>query len=206
MARLRACWLFEYDNREVPVAARCRGRQRLLRQRAVGTSPGLGGLSRRPLPGSRRGRVSRSARIRLRQRLYEDYGRSLWYEEYPACLPLRVLNGHIYCLLGVLDYARVTGDVEAEARWRRAAATALESLPDFDLGYWSAYELRWKEPATVHYQKNIHVPQLRILAQLTGNRIPDVADRWERQAHSKLSRLRWRAAIRVHGRRNRRSM
>ena len=141
------------------------------------------------------------------QRLCEDDGRSLWYEEYPASPPLRVLNGHIYCLLGVLDYARVTGDMEAEARWRRAATTALEALPDFDLGYWSAYELRWKEPAALHYQKNIHVPQLRILAQLTGeSEFQDVAARWERQAESKLSRLRWQAAIRIHGRRKRRSV
>lgn len=123
----------------------------------------------------------------------------LWYEEYPAEPPLRVLNGHVYTLLGVLDYARVSGDPEAEARWRRAASTVLAHLGDFDLGYWSAYDLRWREPVTVHYQKNIHVPQLRVLAALTGEpAFGAMADRWERYSHSLISRWRWAVAVRIH--------
>lgn len=136
---------------------------------------------------------------RTTMRLCDDSGGELWYEEYPAEPPLRVLNGHVYCLFGVADYARVTGNERAEARWRSAARTALEHLDDFDLGYWSAYDLRWREPAAVHYQKNIHVPQLRILAALTDEpRFGAVADRWERYLHSRRSRLRWVAAIRLH--------
>lgn len=122
----------------------------------------------------------------------------LWYEEYPAEPPLHVLNGHVYTLLGVADYARVTGDAEADARWRRAAATTAAHLADFDLGYWSAYDLRWREPVTLHYQKNIHVPQLRILAALTGDEtVAAVADRWERYLNSGVSRLRWQIALRL---------
>lgn len=134
-----------------------------------------------------------------RRRLTDDRDGELWYEEYPAEPPLRVLNGHVYTLLGVLDYARAFGDEEAHARWRRAALTALAHLEDFDLGYWSAYELRWREPAAVHYQKNIHVPQLRILAQLTGEAgFTVVADRWEGYLSSPVARWRWAAAIRLH--------
>jgi heparosan-N-sulfate-glucuronate 5-epimerase len=137
------------------------------------------------------------------QKLYEDSGTELWYEEYPGDPPVHVLNGHIYCLLGVADYARATGDHAAEERWRRAAATALSRLPEFDLGYWSAYDLRWHEPATLHYQKNIHVPQLRILAALTGeHEFSVVADRWERYWNSRLSRVRWYIGVRVHARRS----
>jgi hypothetical protein len=131
-------------------------------------------------------------------------GRELWYEEYPAEPPLHVLNGHIYALFGVVDHARVTGDPEADARWRRAADTALVHLDEFELGYWSAYDLRWREPVSRHYQKNVHVPQLRILGALTGeSRFEAVADRWERQYHSRRSRLRWEVALRVHGQRKR---
>jgi heparosan-N-sulfate-glucuronate 5-epimerase len=135
--------------------------------------------------------------------LYEC-GDELWYEEYPADVPLHVLNGHVYTLLGVLDYARATGDETAEERWRRAARTVLVNLDGFDLGYWSAYDLRSREPATRHYHKNIHVPQLRILARLTGEgRFAAMADRWERQVASRLSWMHWEVAIRVHARRKR---
>ena len=137
--------------------------------------------------------------------LYEDQGTELWYEEYPATPPLRVLNGHVYTLFGVADYARVTGDPEAHDRWRRAAATAHAHLEGFDLGYWSAYDLRWREPAALHYQKNIHIPQLRILGQLTGDpSFGAMADRWERQARSVVSRARWQVELRLYARRRRR--
>jgi heparosan-N-sulfate-glucuronate 5-epimerase len=133
--------------------------------------------------------------------LYEETGPELWYEEYPAEPPMHVLNGHVYCLFGVADYARVTGDATADARWRRAATTALSRLAEFDLGYWSMYDLRWREPVTLHYQKNIHVPQMRILAALTGDHEFDVvADRWERYWNSRLSRVRWWVGVRVHAR------
>ena len=136
--------------------------------------------------------------------LVEERGQDVWYEEYPADPPLRVLNGHVYTLLGVLDYARATGDARASARWRRAAETALRALDGWDLGFWSAYDLRLREPATQHYHKNIHVPQLRILAALTGeDRFAAVADRWSRQAGSLVSRARWELAIRLHARRRR---
>lgn len=129
-------------------------------------------------------------------------GEDLWYEEYPAEPPLHVLNGHVYALLGVTDHARATGDLEADERWRRAAATTLRHLDGFDLGYWSAYDLRFREPVALHYQKNIHVPQLRILAALTGEQeFARVADRWERQARSRISRARWQIALRIHARR-----
>ena len=140
-------------------------------------------------------------RPRTTGRLCEEVGEELWYEEYPATPPMRVLNGHVYCLLGVVDYARVFRDPEAETRWRRASSTVLAHLGDFDLGYWSAYDLRWREPATIHYQKNIHIPQLRVLADLTGDSgFSAVADRWDRYLHSRVSRLRWAAAIRLHPR------
>ena len=123
--------------------------------------------------------------------LFDEARGELWYEEYPANPAIHVLNGHIYTLLGVLDYARVSGDSQAEQRWRRAAATALAHLDEFDLGYWSAYDMRWREPAGVHYQKNVHVPQLRILARLTEDeRFAVVADRWERYLESRLCRAR----------------
>ena len=132
-------------------------------------------------------------------RMFQEKNGALWYEEYPAEPPLHVLNGHIYTLLSVLDYARVTGDPEAERRWHRAAATALSHLHAFDLGYWSIYDLRQREPTSVHYHKNIHIPQLRILAALTGQKeFSLIAERWERFLHSPLAPVRLAVALRLH--------
>jgi heparosan-N-sulfate-glucuronate 5-epimerase len=129
---------------------------------------------------------------------YRGLHAELWYEEYPAHEPLHVLNGHLYTALGVLDHARVTGDPEAGARWERAARTALRHLDSFDLGYWSAYDLHTLEPTNVHYHKNIHIPQLKVLAQLTGeSRFEEVAERWTRQLHSRVSHARLFVALRM---------
>jgi hypothetical protein len=117
---------------------------------------------------------------------------ALWYEEYPAEPPIHVLNGHVYTLFAVLDCARAFGDGTADERWRKAAATVLVHLNDFDLGYWSLYDLGNREPTSLHYHKNIHIPQLRILAALTGeSRFDEVGDRWERYLHSFACRARW---------------
>jgi len=133
--------------------------------------------------------------------LYRADGDDLWYEEYPAEQPLHVLNGHIYTLLSVLDYARASGDGGAWERWERGAATVLRHLAEFDTGYWSIYDLRFREPANVHYHKNIHLPQLRILGSLTGDQtFSRTADRWERYLASPVARLRLWAWLRIRAR------
>jgi hypothetical protein len=130
--------------------------------------------------------------------LYQDAGDGLWYEEYPGHPALHVLNGHVYTLLGVLDYARVSGSSEAEGRWRRGLRTTRDYLDRFDVGYWSLYDLRFREPTNVHYHKNIHIPQLRILAALTNEAyFADVAERWDRYLHSFVARTRWALSLRL---------
>ncbi len=192
------CWLMTHDNAKYPWL-------RAPWVSALASGNAISALLRSwELFGDERYRTAAEAAYRaLHVRrsgpgLWDDAGDELWYEEYPGHPPLRVLNGHVYTLLGVADYARVSGDAEADARWRRAARTVLGRLDDFDLGYWSAYDLRFREPATIHYQKNIHVPQLRILGALTGEAaFPATADHWERYLRSPASRLRWAAAIRL---------
>jgi len=133
--------------------------------------------------------------------LFSGDAEDLWYEEYPAEVPLHVLNGHLYTALAVLDYARVTGDKEADERWRQAAATALRHLEQFDVGYWSIYDLRFRERANVHYHKNIHIPLLRIMARLTGEHaFSERADRWERYLSSRWSRVQLAVSLRVRAR------
>jgi hypothetical protein len=195
---LAGCWAMEHDNPKYPWL-------RAPWTSALASGNAISALLRGwELFGDERYRATADAAYRAlhvpstSMVLCQERGEELWYEEYPGEPPLHVLNGHVYALLGVLDHARVTGDPEAEARWRRAAATLISHLHEFDLGYWSAYDLRWREPVSLHYQKNIHVPLLRILGALTGDaRFMAVADRWERQVGSITSRLRWYAALRL---------
>lgn len=138
------------------------------------------------------------------RRLYDDAAGWLWYEEYPANPPLRVLNGHIYAALGVLDFARVEGEEAARQRWLKAASTVRDHLEGFDLGYWSAYDLRDRAPVSVHYQRNIHVPLLRIMSSLLDDPyFATFADRWEAQTESRWCLARWQVGLRVHPRRKR---
>lgn len=138
---------------------------------------------------------------RGRWTLFTEDGEDLWYEEYPDDVPLHVLNGHIYTLLAVLDHARVTGDRTAADRWERGWRTVRRHLEEFDTGYWSVYDLRFRELTNIHYHKNIHIPILRILASLCADSyFADVADRWERFLISRSARARQAIALRVRAR------
>lgn len=193
------CWLMRHDNQKY----------RWLRAPWTGSlasGHALSSLLRgHELFGEERYRVSaESAYAALHANRGEDGlvregPEDLWYEEYPAgASPLHVLNGHLYTLLAVLDYARVTGDADADARWRRASDTALRHLDEFDIHYWSIYDLRFREPCNVHYHKNIHIPLLRVMASLTGEAgFSATADRWSRYLHSKLARPRLAVSLRV---------
>lgn len=100
-----------------------------------------------------------------------------FYEEYTASVPTLVLNGMIFALCGVYDYVRVfSEDSGAMNIFNDGIQTLEKILPEFDLGYWSRYNLckaDWYpdiDPATIGYQR-LHVTQLDMLYRLTGKNI-----------------------------------
>jgi heparosan-N-sulfate-glucuronate 5-epimerase len=122
----------------------------------------------------------------------------LWFEEYPLTPPVHVLNGFIFALWGVLDFARVTGDPDARKWWSEGIETLKAHIPDFDSGFWSLYDLRYRELASLHYHANIHPPQLEAMYALTGERIfLQYARRWRRFAHSWRCRVLWWIGLRI---------
>ena len=123
----------------------------------------------------------------------------LWFEEYPTEPPLHVLNGFIFALWGVLDFARMTGNEKAWRWWNQGVETLRAHLPEFDCGYWSVYDLRYRELVSRHYQVNVHVPQLNAMHRLTGDEVFRVyAERWRRFADRLWCRGRWWISLRVH--------
>ena len=132
-------------------------------------------------------------------------GEDFWLEEYPMDPPSHVLNGYIYSLWGVLDWARVTGDATAWLWWRQGVETLKRHLPEYDCGYWSVYDLRYRELTSIYYQNNIHVPQMQAMYALTGEALFDeYGDRWAAQGRSRLCRARWAVMLRVNARLRRR--
>ncbi len=106
----------------------------------------------------------------------------LWYEEFPSTPSSYVLNGFIYTIFGLYDLYRVSPNPELKSTIEECNATVKYYLPDFDAGYWSYYDLLKKELVRYYYQKNVHVPQLRVLGKLTGDTVfMNYATKWEKQ-------------------------
>ena len=94
--------------------------------------------------------------------------RYLWFEEYAKKPPTQVLNGHIYALFGVYDYARATGKGAAMRVFDGGATTVRHQVDRFRVpGGISYYSLR------VHAQYSsyhcIHIGMLKLLTRMTGD-------------------------------------
>lgn len=100
-----------------------------------------------------------------------------FYEEYTAEIPTLVLNGMIFTLCGIYDFVRVfPEDQTAKTLFDDGIRTLRSLLPDYDLGYWSRYNLcksDWypeTDPSTITYQ-HFHAFQLELLSQITGDEV-----------------------------------
>ena len=61
------------------------------------------------------------------------------YALYSFAPGLRVANGFVYSLVGLYDYASVTGDLRGRALFDAGNATARADIPRYDTGAWSLY-------------------------------------------------------------------
>jgi heparosan-N-sulfate-glucuronate 5-epimerase len=124
----------------------------------------------------------------------------LWFEEYPSEPPSYVLNGFIYCLFGLYDLLRVSGDPAVRQDVEACLKTLRTNLPRFDTGYWSVYDLLTNELVSVYYQRNVHLPQVEVLHAMTGDPVfAHYAERWRRDLRP-LNRLLAQVMMRVRPR------
>lgn len=116
----------------------------------------------------------------------------LFFQEYPTNPPVHVLNGGIFALFGLYDYARY---FEAETAMN-LAQTCVDTLEthwrNWDVGYWTRYDLYpFVRLASPMYQE-LHVRQFRAVARLFDRpTFNDVANRWKRQLHHPLNKSLW---------------
>jgi len=124
---------------------------------------------------------------------FTDESGDLWFEEYIVSPPTHILNGFIWALWGVYDYALATKESAANELFARGVRTLLHNLDRYDLGFWSLYEqsgTRLPMVASAFYHR-LHIVQLRVMHRLTGERLfADVADRWQDYDRSRLRRVR----------------
>jgi heparosan-N-sulfate-glucuronate 5-epimerase len=124
---------------------------------------------------------------------FTDERGDLWFEEYIVSPPTHILNGFIWAMWGIRDYALATGDFSAHDLFARAVATLRTNLHRYDLGFWSLYEesgTRLPMLASAFYHR-LHIVQLRVMHRLTGDKIfADYAGRWEGYAQSRGRRTR----------------
>lgn len=114
-------------------------------------------------------------------------------EEYPSPFFLTgVLNGFIFGICGVHDYAVYTESPAARAFFDELIVSLQQNLWRYDCGFWSYYDQKVPLRLASCCYHRLHVRQLRALAEISGIEIFNiVAERWQRYATSPLSRTRW---------------
>ena len=119
---------------------------------------------------------------------YEDhYG--LWFEEAPKLPANHILNGYIFAIWGILDYFKISGNQELEKTWNQCIQTTLNAIKDYDLGYWSLYDL--SGTITSYYYQAVHVRQMQTLFDQTGDEtFAKYSKKWLRQMQSRSCRTR----------------
>ena len=120
---------------------------------------------------------------------------SPFYEEFPSQVPSCALNGFIYALFGLFDWASVIEDGRAEELFVRGVRTLCAWLPRYDLGYWSSYDLY---PGCVHAASfayhDLHIAQLRALSVISRqSELAERSARW--QGYRRQLRCRLRALV-----------
>lgn len=70
-----------------------------------------------------------------------QYNNNIWYEEYPSVPGTHVLNGFLFCLIGLYDGFQVTKDNNLETAFKQGIESLRKMLPLFDNGYISYYHL-----------------------------------------------------------------
>jgi hypothetical protein len=108
----------------------------------------------------------------------DDRG-NVWIEEYIVDRPSHILNGFMWALWGVRDYAQWSGSRDADELWQRCVSTLRSRLDEFDTGWWSLYEARDRglEMLASRYYHALHITQLQVMSRLTGSAFYDLAAR-----------------------------
>ena len=117
---------------------------------------------------------------------------SVAFEEYTTAEPSLVLNGMLFALLGLHDYAEYFNDPHARECFAAGLAGIKANLGRYDTGYWNLYDLHHSPRLTSPDYIRIHVQLLRIFAVLSEDEyFAQMAQKWEQYLSSVLCRTRY---------------
>jgi len=114
-------------------------------------------------------------------------------EEYPSPKYLTaVLNGFIFGIVGVYEFAKATNDSEARQFFLKLIDSLKHNLERYDPGYWSYYDLKSPLRLTSKAYHRLHIEQLNVLYEMTGEDIfKTFRDQWRHYLHSSKCNLKW---------------
>jgi len=108
-----------------------------------------------------------------------------FYEEYPTTPPSYVLNGFMFCLVGLYDASIVLKSEKASILFEAGMNTLEHLLPLYDLGSGTSYDLthyfsgvEGPNQARNSYHR-LHISLLSLLNQVSEGRFARVVSRWD---------------------------
>ena len=126
----------------------------------------------------------------------DDQDGFIWLEEYIVKPPNHVLNGFIWALWGVRDYAVYFENSHAQNLWEECLKTLEANLKNYDIGFWTSYD--WTQgydgdlpimPSSLYYQE-LHSIQMLGMYNLTGNKLYlDYYEKWSSYLQSYWKRV-----------------
>lgn len=137
----------------------------------------------------------------------DDQNGFTWLEEYVVNPPNHILNGFIWALWGVRDYAIYFDDDHAQTLWEECLKTLESNLKNYDLGFWTSYD--WPQgydknlpvmPSSLYYQR-LHTVQMEAMYNLAGKEIyRHYWERWQKFYNNrayKLVALLWKSYFKL---------
>jgi hypothetical protein len=79
-----------------------------------------------------------------------DTPNGAFYLIYTFAPDMKVINAHLQAVIGLYDFAQLTGDPHAQALFQAGDAEARASLPQYDTGKWSLYDLTHESDLSYH--------------------------------------------------------
>ena len=122
-----------------------------------------------------------------------DAERNSWIEEYIVHPPTHILNGFMWGLWGVYDYALQFNDEKAITLFKQYTRTLVKELDSYDNGFWSLYEHSgtWLKMIASSFYHKLHIVQLRAMYELTSENIfNEKANKWEDYLSKPFNRKR----------------
>lgn len=115
--------------------------------------------------------------------LYRD--NDIVFQEYVSKYNLSVLNGWIFAIFGLYDYALISNNAKYKKILNKTLDTLIEWLPKYDRKFWSNYDVVGTIASPAYH--DVHIMQLNVLYEIFHR--PELklyAEKWQSYQKSRL--------------------